>query len=80
MVFFQISRLEVSDEEWQAELAESFAESGLLNSENSILTQVPRGLVNINFDTHACVHMGKMLGTLLVPQISLFDIVFQEPI
>ena len=61
--FFQISRLEVSDEEWQAELAESFAESGLLNSENSILTQVPRGLVNINFDTHACVHMGKMLGT-----------------
>jgi len=58
---YAISRLEVSDEEWQAELAESFAESGLLNSENSILTQVPRGLVNINFDTHACVHMGTHL-------------------
>lgn len=58
---FQISRLEVSDEEWEEEMAEAFRSSGILSQGHGILTSIPKGLVNVNFDTHACVHMGTHL-------------------
>jgi phosphatidylethanolamine-binding protein (PEBP) family uncharacterized protein len=61
---YQISRVEVSDDEWEEAMEEVFSSSGILKSEGGILTRVPRGLVNINFDTHACVHMGTDLRSV----------------
>lgn len=60
---FAVGRLEVTDEEWQAEMLEDFETSGLIHSrgKRGILTKVPKGLVNINFGTHTCVHMGTVL-------------------
>lgn len=56
---FKIPRVEATDEEWEETLAEVFEESGLLQPGTGlILRQVPKGLVNINFDVHTCVHMG----------------------
>ena len=49
----------MSDEEWQEEIRDSFARSGLIPG---LLRVVPLGgLVNINFGTHNCVHMGTEL-------------------
>ncbi len=45
----------MSDEEWRQEILESFQQSGLVPA---VLTSVPNGLVNVNFGTHDCVHMG----------------------
>ena len=54
-----VAREEISDEEWQAEISESFASSGLIPS---VIPNAPHsGLVNINFGTHNCVHMGTEL-------------------
>ena len=59
MAFFycaQINRIEATDDEWAEQLTEVFEESGLLGTE--LLPEVPRGLVNLNYDIHVCVHMG----------------------
>ena len=55
---FSVAREEASDEEWKAEILDSFASSGLIPS---VLPKAPDGLVNINFGTHNCVHMGTKL-------------------
>ena len=53
-----MAREEASDEEWKAEIQDSFASSGLIPE---VLPKAPDGLVNINFGTHNCVHMGTLL-------------------
>lgn len=60
---YAVGRVEVSDEEWEAEMQEDFESSGLLKTrgKRGILSKVPKGLVNINFGTHTCVHMGTEL-------------------
>lgn len=60
---YPVGREEVSDEEWEAEMHEDFETSGLLHTrgKRGILSKVPKGLVNINFGTHTCVHMGTEL-------------------
>lgn len=60
---YSVGRVEVTDEEWEAEMQEDFETSGLLltRGKRGILTKVPKGLVNINFGTHTCVHMGTEL-------------------
>lgn len=60
---FQVARWEVSDEEWQEELAEGFHESGLIPA---MLPRIPQGLVNINYGLQACVHMGTSLDAATV--------------
>ncbi len=60
--YLQIPRLEATDEDWEELLGEVFEESGLLDPVNGkILRQVPKGLVNLNYDIHVCVHMGTEL-------------------
>lgn len=44
--------------EWRAEIEEVFRSSGLVPG---VLDSVPPGLVNVNFGTHNCVHMGTAL-------------------
>jgi len=63
---FQVSRIEVDDEEWAEQLQEVFEESGLLGSD--LVPEVPKGLVNLNYDIHVCVHM----GTEITPQESAY--------
>lgn len=60
---YAVGRVEVSDEEWEAEMQEDFETSGLMHTrgKRGILSKVPKGLVNINFGTHTCVHMGTEL-------------------
>lgn len=59
---FAIPRVEATDEEWEAELEELFVGSGLLDSKGgALLKQVPKGLVNLNYGIHTCVHMGTEL-------------------
>lgn len=60
---YAVERVEVSDQEWEAEMQEDFENSGLLHTrgKRGILSKVPKGLVNINFGTHTCVHMGTEL-------------------
>lgn len=68
---FTISRIETSDNEWEEHLREIFEDSGLLGSQ--LLKQVPKGLVNLNYDIHICVHMGTELTpdeTVYPPTIS----------
>ena len=42
----KVGRLEVTDEEWQAEMLEDFETSGLIHSrgKRGILTKVPKGI------------------------------------
>ena len=61
-----MSRIEVDDEEWAEQLQEVFEESGLLGSD--LVPEVPKGLVNLNYDIHVCVHM----GTEITPQESAY--------
>merc|ERR1711953_1506894 len=63
---FQVKRLEATDEEWEEQLKEVFEESGLLGGQ--ILRVVPKGLVNLNYDIHTCVHM----GTEITPEESAY--------
>lgn len=63
---FQVPRIEASDDEWEEQLREVFEESGLLGTQ--LLKQVPKGLVNLNYDIHICVHM----GTELTPEESAY--------
>jgi len=68
---FKVQRIETSDDEWEEHLEEIFEESGLLGSQ--LLKQVPKGLVNLNYDIHICVHMGTELTpdeTVYPPTIS----------
>jgi len=68
---FKVPRIETSDDEWEEHLREIFEESGLLGSQ--LLKQVPKGLVNLNYDIHICVHMGTELTpdeTVYPPTIS----------
>jgi len=60
---YAVGRLEVSDDEWEAEMQEDFESSGLLHTRGrrGIMSKVPKGLVNLNFGTHTCVHMGTEL-------------------
>ena len=64
--FFQVARIEASDDEWAEQLREVFEESGLLGTQ--LLKQVPEGMVNLNYDIHICVHM----GTELTPEESAY--------
>ena len=64
--FFQVGRIEASDDEWAEQLREVFEESGLLGTQ--LLKQVPEGMVNLNYDIHICVHM----GTELTPEESAY--------
>ncbi len=48
----------MSDEEWRQEILDSFRSSGLVPS---VLREAPEGLVNVNFGTHNCVHMGTAI-------------------
>ncbi len=50
----------MSDDEWRSEIFESFRRSGLVPS---VLRAAPGGLVNVNFGTHNCVHMGTAIET-----------------
>ena len=45
-LFTKVGRLEVTDEEWQAEMLEEFETSGLIHSrgKRGILTKVPKGM------------------------------------
>lgn len=63
---FQIPRVEASDEEWEEQLTELFEESGLLGGQ--VLNRAPKGLINLNYDIHVCVH----LGTELRPEDSAY--------
>jgi len=65
---FQVSRIEASDDEWKEQLEEELQDSGLLDAQGRILRQVPKGLVNLNYDIHVCVHM----GTELTPEESAY--------
>jgi len=56
---FRVAKIEATDDEWEEQLREVFEESGLLGGQ--ILRQVPKGLVNLNYDIHICVHMGTEL-------------------
>lgn len=60
---YAVERFEVSDVEWEAEMQEDFESSGLLSTrgKRGIMAKVPKGLVNLNFGTHTCVHMGTEL-------------------
>jgi len=60
---YAVGRVEVTDEEWEAEMREDFESSGLLHGrgKRGIMSKVPKGLVNLNFGTHTCVHMGTEL-------------------
>ena len=46
LFFTKVGRLEVTDEEWQAEMLEDFETSGLIHSrgKRGILTKVPKGM------------------------------------
>jgi len=63
---FQVLKVEATDEEWEEQLKEVFEESGLLGGQ--ILREVPKGLVNLNYDIHTCVHM----GTEITPEESAY--------
>lgn len=68
---FKVQRIDVSDDDWEEHLQEIFEESGLLGSQ--LLKRVPKGLVNLNYDIHICVHMGTELTpdeTVYPPTIS----------
>jgi len=56
---FRVAKIEATDDEWEEQLREVFEESGLLGGR--IIRQVPKGLVNLNYDIHICVHMGTEL-------------------
>lgn len=63
---FEVSRVEVDDNEWLQELAGEFRSSGILSNSEAdqnyfLLKAIPSGVVNINYDIHACVHMGTQL-------------------
>ena len=64
----KVSRIEASDDEWKEQLEEELQDSGLLDAQGRILRQVPKGLVNLNYDIHVCVHM----GTELTPEESAY--------
>ena len=66
ILLLQVNRIEATDEEWDEQLKEVFEESGLLGGQ--ILRQVPKGLVNLNYDIHICVHM----GTQITPEESAY--------
>lgn len=55
---FEIGKLEVSDAEATEEIKEGFVEAGLYPG---FLEEVPKGLVNINYGPHGCVHMGTTM-------------------
>jgi len=55
---FQVAKWEITDEEWEEEIRDGFETSGLVPE---ILPGYPSGLVNINFNVHACVHLGTSL-------------------
>jgi len=55
---YQIGKFEMSDTEWADEIKEAFSSAGLVPG---ILPDFPKGLVNINYGPHACVHMGSFL-------------------
>jgi hypothetical protein len=57
---FKVAKIEATDDEWEEQLREVFEESGLLGGQR-IIRQVPKGLVNLNYDIHICVHMGTEL-------------------
>jgi len=62
-----VGREEVSEEEWRQEIESTFRSSGLIPS---TLSKPPsRGIVNLNFGTHNCVHM----GTRLEAEISAYE-------
>eukprot|EP00095_Tigriopus_kingsejongensis_P000539 maker-scaffold212_size255419-snap-gene-0.9 protein:Tk00539 transcript:maker-scaffold212_size255419-snap-gene-0.9-mRNA-1 annotation:"ov-16 antigen precursor" len=63
---FQVERLEVSDEEWRQEILTSLQNGGL---HPGLIRTVPTGMVNINFGTHDCVHM----GTEIEPEMSAYQ-------
>ncbi len=50
----------MSDSEWRDIILTSFSESGLIPD---VISAAPPGLVNINFGTHNCVHMGTQIET-----------------
>jgi len=52
---FQVANVEVTEEEWDEELRESFTNSGLFPG---VLSESPKGLVSLNFAHHACIHLG----------------------
>ena len=63
-------RWEISDEEWSEEIAEGFANTGIIPG---ILARPPPGLININYDIHSCIHMGNVLSasvTMKPPKVS----------
>lgn len=55
---FSVDKLEVAEDEAMEEIHEEFKQSGLYPE---FLPELPRGLVNINFGFHGCVHMGSYL-------------------
>ncbi len=59
-LLLQVDREEVSDAEWRAEIYSVFHASGIVPD---VLPHVPLGLVNVNFGTHNCVHMGTVLDS-----------------
>ncbi|TRY74668.1 hypothetical protein TCAL_11922, partial [Tigriopus californicus] len=61
-----VEREEISDEEWQQEILNSFQGSGLVPF---VFDSIPAGLININFGTHNCVHM----GTDINPESSAYE-------
>ncbi len=48
----------MSESEWREMIFDSFRSSGLVPS---VLSSPPSGLVNVNFGTHNCVHMGTAI-------------------
>ncbi|CAB4069114.1 unnamed protein product [Lepeophtheirus salmonis] len=55
---FAVERNEISDEEWESELLQSFHESGIVPN---VLQSAPKFLINVNFGNYECVHMGTEL-------------------